>query len=240
VTFIIGFGAIVLVGTNPQYLDAAGKLIGGNNMAAVHLSQAVGGDVMLGFISAVAFATILAVVAGLTSAGASAVSHDVYANVIRKGEAHDRAELRVSRLATLALGVIAIILGIAFEQQNNAFMVGLAFAIVASANFPVLILSMHWKKLTARGAVTGGLVGLATAVILTVLSKAIWVDVIGSAEPIFPYSAPALFSMAAAFITTWLVSMIDRSRAAVQEQSAFEAQHIRSLTGIGASAAAAH
>jgi cation/acetate symporter len=239
-TFIIGFGAIVLVGTNPQYLDAAGKLIGGNNMAAVHLSQAVGGDLMLGFISAVAFATILAVVAGLTLAGASAVSHDLYANVIRKGAVDDRAELRVSRLATLALGVIAILLGIAFEQQNIAFMVGLAFAIAASANFPVLILSMYWKKLTTRGAVTGGLVGLATAVILTVLSKAIWVDVIGFADAIFPYSAPALFSMAAAFLTTWLVSVIDHSKAAAQERSAFEAQHIRSLTGIGASAAAAH
>jgi cation/acetate symporter len=239
-TFIIGFGAIVLVGTNPQYLDAAGGLIGGNNMAAVHLSHAVGGDLMLGFISAVAFATILAVVAGLTLAGASAVSHDLYANVIRKGQADDRTELRVSRLATLALGVVAIILGIAFEQQNIAFMVGLAFAIAASANFPVLILSMYWKKLTTRGAVVGGVVGLATAVILTVLSKAIWVDVLGFAEPVFPYSAPALFSMVAAFLTTWAVSMADHSKTATQEHLAYEAQYIRSLTGVGASTAAAH
>jgi cation/acetate symporter len=239
-TFIIGFGAIVLVGTNPQYLDAAGGLIGGNNMAAVHLSHAVGGDLMLGFISAVAFATILAVVAGLTLAGASAVSHDLYANVIRKGQADDRTELRVSRVATLALGVVAIILGIAFEQQNIAFMVGLAFAIAASANFPVLILSMYWKKLTTRGAVVGGVVGLATAVILTVLSKAIWVDVLGFAEPVFPYSAPALFSMAAAFLTTWAVSMADHSKTATQEHLAYEAQYIRSLTGVGASTAAAH
>ena len=239
-TFIIGFGAIVLVGTNPQYLDAAGALIGGNNMAAVHLADAVGGSLLLGFISAVAFATILAVVAGLTLAGASAVSHDLYASVIRKGQTDDRTELRVSRIATLALGVLAIILGIAFEKQNIAFMVGLAFAVAASANFPVLILSMYWKKLTTRGAVVGGLAGLTTAVVLTVLSPAIWVTVLGNAEPIFPYDAPALFSMAVAFGTTWLVSVLDHSQAAREEQRSYEAQYIRSLTGVGASTAAAH
>ncbi|HET6518608.1 MAG TPA: cation acetate symporter, partial [Geminicoccaceae bacterium] len=239
-TFIIGFGAIVLVGTNPQFLDAAGGLRGGNNMAAIHLAQAVGGDLLLGFISAVAFATILAVVAGLTLAGASAVSHDLYASVIRKGQVDDRAELRVSRIATLCLGVVAIILGIAFEKQNIAFMVGLAFAIAASANFPVLILSMYWRKLTTRGAVFGGFAGLVTAVLLTVLSDAIWVKVLGFEQAIFPYSAPALFSMAVAFITTWAVSVADHSRAAAEEQRAYEAQYIRSLTGVGASTAAAH
>jgi cation/acetate symporter len=239
-TFIIGFGAIVLVGTNPQFLDAAGGLRGGNNMAAIHLAQAVGGDLLLGFISAVAFATILAVVAGLTLAGASAVSHDLYASVIRKGQVDDRAELRVSRIATLCLGVVAIILGIAFERQNIAFMVGLAFAVAASANFPVLILSMYWRKLTTRGAVIGGFAGLVTAVLLTVLSDAIWVQVLGFERAIFPYSAPALFSMAVAFITTWAVSVADHSRAAAEEQRAYEAQYIRSLTGVGASTAAAH
>ncbi|HCR5934877.1 TPA: hypothetical protein OO345_002304, partial [Shigella flexneri] len=150
-TFIIGFGAIMLVGANPEYKDAAGHLIGGNNMAAVHLANAVGGNLFLGFISAVAFATILAVVAGLTLAGASAVSHDLYANVFKKG-ATEREELRVSKITVLILGVIAIILGVLFENQNIAFMVGLAFAIAASCNFPIILLSMYWSKLTTRGA----------------------------------------------------------------------------------------
>ncbi len=134
-TFIIGFGAIMLVGANPAFKDAAGQLIGGNNMAAVHLADAVGGNLFLGFISAVAFATILAVVAGLTLAGASAVSHDLYANVFRKG-ATERQELKVSKITVLILGVVAILLGILFENQNIAFMVGLAFSIAASCNFP--------------------------------------------------------------------------------------------------------
>ena len=141
-TFIIGFGAILLVSTNPAFKDAAGALLGGNNMAAVHLADAVGGSIFLGFISAVAFATILAVVAGLTLAGASAVSHDLYASVIKKGKANDKEEIRVSKITTVILGVLAIGLGILFESQNIAFMVGLAFSIAASCNFPVLLLSM--------------------------------------------------------------------------------------------------
>ncbi|MEA3433272.1 MAG: cation acetate symporter, partial [Campylobacterota bacterium] len=159
-TFIIGFGAIVMVLKNPEYLDMAKQaisggspLIGGKNMAAIHLSHAVGGDLFLGFISAVAFATILAVVSGLTLAGASAISHDLYANVIEKDVCDEAKEMRVSKIATIILGVIAIGLGIAFEKQNIAFVVGLAFAIAASANFPVLFLSMFWSKLTTRGAV---------------------------------------------------------------------------------------
>ncbi|MGL4417225.1 MAG: sodium:solute symporter family transporter, partial [Plesiomonas shigelloides] len=150
-TFIIGFGAILLVSTNPQFKDATGALIGGNNMAAIHLADAVGGSLFLGFISAVAFATILAVVAGLTLAGASAVSHDLYANVLHKGQANEAEEIKVSKLTTLVLGLVAIGLGILFEKQNIAFMVGLAFSIAASCNFPVLFLSMYWSKLTTRG-----------------------------------------------------------------------------------------
>ena len=147
-TFIIGFGAITFVLTNPQFLDAKGGLLGGGNMAAVHLANAVGGNVFLGFISAVAFATILAVVAGLTLSGASAVSHDLYATVIKKGKADSAAELKVSRITTVALGIVAVVLGIVFEKQNIAFMVSLAFAIAASANFPVLLMSVLWKDCT--------------------------------------------------------------------------------------------
>jgi cation/acetate symporter len=239
-TFIIGFGAIVLVATNPAYLDMAGKLIGGNNMAAIHLSHAVGGDFFLGFISAVAFATILAVVSGLTLAGASAVSHDLYASVIKKGQADGMAEMKVSKIATVALGVVAIALGIAFEQQNIAFVVGLAFAIAASANFPILFLSMFWSKLTTRGAVIGGTLGLATAVLLVILGPIVWVQILGNAEAIFPYKYPALFSVTVAFVGIWFFSITDKSDDAQREKEAFEAQYIRSQTGIGAEGAVDH
>jgi cation/acetate symporter len=238
-TFIIGFGAIVLVGTNALYLDGAG-LRGGSNMAAVHLAHAVGGDMFLGFISAVAFATILAVVAGLTLSGAAAVSHDVYSNVIKRGKAKEADEIRVSKLATVALGILAIGLGIAFEKQNVAFMVGLAFAIAASANFPIILLSMMWKGLTTRGAVLGGGLGLVSAVTLTVLSPAVWVKVLGHAEAIFPYDAPALFSMTLAFIGCWIGSITDGSESARKESLLFTEQLVRSETGYGASTAASH
>ena len=239
-TFIIGFGAITLVMKNPAFLDQAGKLLGGNNMAAIHLANAVGGSLFLGFISAVAFATILAVVAGLTLAGASAVSHDLYASVFARGRATEMQEVRVSRIATIVLGIVAIALGILFEQQNIAFMVGLAFAVAASCNFPILFLSMYWKRLTTRGAFFGGSLGLITAVVLVILSPTVWVAVLGHPTPIFPYKDPALFSMAVAFVGIWLFSLLDHSRTARQEEEAFEAQYIRSQTGLGAAAAAAH
>ncbi|MGQ0656485.1 MAG: cation acetate symporter [Chromatiales bacterium] len=239
-TFVIGFGAILLVGTNPAYLDANGALIGGSNMAAVHLAEAVGGDVFLGFISAVAFATILAVVSGLTLAGASALSHDLYASVFRHGRAADVEEMLVSRTATLALGVLAIVLGIVFQKQNVAYMVGLAFAIAASVNFPVLLLAMYWRGLTTRGATAGGFAGLATAIACMVLGPTIWVEVLGNAEPVFPYKHPALFSMLVAFTVTWVVSLLDRSAQATGEADGFEQQYVRAQTGLGAEAASHH
>jgi cation/acetate symporter len=239
-TFIIGFGAIVLVGTNPAFKDAAGKLLGGNNMAAVHLANAVGGDVFLGFISAVAFATILAVVAGLTLSGASAVSHDLYATVIKKGQPAPGSELRVSKITTVCLGIVAVFLGYVFETINVAFMVSLAFAIAASANFPVLFMSVLWSKCTTRGATVGGFLGLGTAVILTVLSKSVWVDVFHNAHEIFPYTSPALFSMTVGFVGVWLFSVTDKSPRAAIDKAGYEAQEVRSETGIGASTATAH
>ncbi|MBP2196123.1 cation acetate symporter [Pantoea cypripedii] len=232
-TFIIGFGAILLVGANPAFKDASGALIGGTNMAAVHLADAVGGSLFLGFISAVAFATILAVVAGLTLAGASAVSHDLYASVIRKGQATEREELHVSKVTVLVLGVVAIALGILFEKQNIAFMVGLAFSIAASCNFPIILLSMYWSKLTTRGAMIGGWLGLLTAVVLMILGPTIWVQVLGHAKPIYPYEYPALFSMLAAFIGTWLFSITDSSEQGAAERRRFRGQFIRSQTGVG-------
>jgi cation/acetate symporter len=241
-TFIIGFGAITFVLTNPQFLDAKGGLLGGNNMAAVHLANAVGGNVFLGFISAVAFATILAVVAGLTLSGASAVSHDLYATVLKKGKADSAAELRVSKITTIGLGIVAVVLGIAFEKQNIAFMVSLAFAIAASANFPVLFMSVLWKDCTTKGAVIGGFLGLVSSVALTVVSPSVWEATLGypKGSALFPYTSPALFSMAIGFAGIWLFSVLDKSQRARIDRAGFLAQQVRSETGIGAAAAAAH
>lgn len=230
-TFIIGFGAIVLVGSNPTYLDAAGGLIGGKNMAAVHLARATGGDMFFGFISAVAFATILAVVSGLALAGATAVSHDLYANVIRKGKATEKEEVRVSKLSSIGLGVLAIGLGIAFQKQNVAFLVGLAFAIAASSNFPVLILSTYWKRLTTTGAVLGGTLGLVSAVGLVILSPVVWVNLLGYPHAVFPYEYPALISMPLAFLGAIIGSLTDHSASAKAERAAFAAQEVRSEIG---------
>ena len=244
--FIIGFGAITLVLTNPEFANVTTGVINGGagaaNMAAVLVAKAVGGNIFFGFISAVAFATILAVVAGLTLSGASAVSHDLYATVIKKGKANSADELKVSRMTTLALGVIAVILGIAFEKQNIAFMVSLAFAIAASANFPVLFLSVLWKDCTTKGAVIGGFLGLISSVALTVVSPSVWEATLGNPKGSawFPYSSPALFSMTIGFVGVWLFSVLDRSPQAAKERAAFKAQQVRSETGLGASGASGH
>ena len=241
-TFIIGFGAITFVLINPDFLDAKGALLGGNNMAAIHLANAVGGNVFLGFISAVAFATILAVVAGLTLSGASAVSHDIYATVVKKGQADSASELRVSKITTICLGIVAVVLGIAFEKQNIAFMVSLAFAIAASANFPVLFMSVLWKDCTTKGAVIGGFLGLISSVGLTIVSPSVWEATLGNPKgsALFPYTSPALFSMTIGFVGIWLFSILDNSARAKVDRAGFLAQQVRSETGIGASGASGH
>ena len=239
----LGFAAIAIIGKDPQYFvggELGGKLVGGGNMVAMHLAKAVGGNLFLGFLSAVAFATILAVVAGLALAGASAISHDLYATVIKKGKADEKSELKVSRIAAVAIGVLAIVLGILFEKQNVAFLVGLTFGVAASTNFPILILSMYWKDLTTRGALIGGFSGLISAVTLVVLSKAVWVTVLGYEEAIFPYEYPALFSMPLAFAVSVIVSLLDRSQAAATERARFDEQFVRAQTGHGAAAAHNH
>eukprot|EP00768_Dysnectes_brevis_P001233 gnl/Dysnectes_brevis/1300_a1456_892.p1 GENE.gnl/Dysnectes_brevis/1300_a1456_892~~gnl/Dysnectes_brevis/1300_a1456_892.p1 ORF type:complete len:553 (-),score=-78.31 gnl/Dysnectes_brevis/1300_a1456_892:419-2077(-) len=238
---IVGLGAIVyLTPENSPEFFVDGKLFGGGNMAAIHLSKVVGGDIFLGFISAVAFATILAVVSGLTLAGASAISHDIYSNVICDGKADEAKEMRVSKISVIVIGVVGVILGIAFEKQNIAFMVGLAFAIAASANFPILFLSIYWSKLTTRGAFIGGMMGLCTAIILVIIGPVVWVGVLHNAEPIFPYAYPALFSVTVAFISIWFFSITDNSQRAKSEIEAFEAQKVRSETGFGADGAVSH
>lgn len=246
-TFIIGFGAIVLLTQNPQFFETVVKdgvskveMVGGINMAAIHLSNAVGGNLFLGFISAVAFATILAVVAGLTLSGASAVSHDLYSSVIKKGTATHEEELKVSRITVVVLTILAVVLGLLFEKQNLAFMVSLVFAVAASANFPILLLAMFWKGLTTRGAIIGGFSGLAMAVILIALGPAVWVDVLGNEAPIFPFKNVAIFSMPMAFLMAWIGSITDSSARAKVDKDGYDAQYVRSLTGIGAAKASDH
>lgn len=243
VIFIMGLCGILIVGQNPEFFEGGtvgGKLIGGGNMVAMHLAKAVGGDMLLGFLAAVAFATILAVVSGLALAGASAISHDLYARVIKKGTASETDEIRVSRIATICLGFVAIVLGILFEKQNIAFMVGLAFGVASAANFPVLILSMYWKGLTTRGALFGGYGGLVSAVLFVVFSKSVWVDVLHNAAPLFPYTQPALFAMPIAFLLAYIFSKTDSSVRAGQEIEAFEDQYVRAQTGYGAASASNH
>ena len=237
-TFIIGFGAIVLLAGHPEYLGADGKMPA--NMPAVFLADAVGGNVFMGFISAVAFATILAVVSGLTLSGASAVSHDLYATIIRAKDADTNHELTVSRVTTVVLGLLAIVLGIAFEKLNVAYMVSLAFALAASGNFPVLILSLLWKGMTTRGAVVGGAIGLITALTLMILSNDVWVVVMHHKDAIFRYKSPALFSMPLAFFFIWIVSITDRSARATVDRDGFDDQRVRAEPGIGAQGGADH
>ena len=231
---ILGFAAISIIGTNPQFFvngKIGGELLGGSNMVAIHLAGALGGNALLGFLSAVAFATILAVVAGLTLAGASAISHDLFSKVIKKGQATEQQEMLVSRLAVIGLGVVAIACGILFEKMNIAFLMGLTFGIAASANFPVLFLAMYWKDLTTRGAIWGGFSGIISAIVLVVLSPTVWVGVMGHQTAIFPYDNPALFSMPFAFIVSILVSKLDQSDRARIDRAGFEQQVVRSELG---------
>ena len=233
-TLVIGFGAAAMVGT-PTILDAPGS----ENSAAPLLAYQIGGTLLLGIVAAIAFATILAVVAGLTLTASASFAHDLYANVFRKG-ATERQELKVSKITVLILGVVAILLGILFENQNIAFMVGLAFSIAASCNFPIILLSMYWSKLTTRGAMVGGWLGLLTAVILMILGPTIWVQILGHEKALFPYEYPALFSIAIAFIGIWVFSATDNSPEGMREREQFRAQFIRSQTGIGIERGQAH
>ena len=240
---VLGLSAIVIVGQNPAFYESGilgGKLIGGGNMPVMHLAKAVGGDLLLGFISAVAFATILAVVSGLTMAGTSAISHDLYVMVLRKNRADARDERRVSRIASVGIGVVAVVLGILFKDQNIAFLVALTFGVAASVNFPILALSMYWKGLTTRGALIGGIAGLLSSVSLVILSPAVWVKVLGNPEAVFPFDYPAIVSMNVAFLFTWLGSVTDRSATAILERAGFDDQLTRAQTGIGAARAISH
>lgn len=238
-TFVIGFGAVALVAGNPEFVDEHGALRGGTNMAAIHLAQAAGGELFLGFMSAVCFATILAVVSGLTLSGASAISHDLYANVFRPGSG-EREVVSISRWSAVGLGVIAVSLALLFEEQNVAYMVLLAFTVGASVNFPLLFLVMYWRGLTTTGALTGGIAGLLTAVACIVLGPTVWVELLGNERPVFPYKYPAIFAMAVSFAGSVAGSLLDRSARGRREREEFTAQYIRSQTGLGAEGASGH
>lgn len=239
-TFIIGFGAIAFLLDNPDFTDSEGKFTHPNNMAAVILAQALGGDVFFGFICAVAFATILAVVAGLAISGAGAISHDLFVNVCKNGVCDPKLEMRVTKGASVGIGILAIILGIGFENQNVAFMVGLAFAIAASVNFPIILLCIYWKNLTTKGVFWGGLIGLISVLTLVLLSKSVWVKVFHFPEAIFPYEHPAIFTMPLTFLLIFIISKLDNSERAKIDRAGFKAQDFRAQTGIGASEAIAH
>lgn len=239
-TFIIGFGAIALLLSNPEFINADGSFKGASNMIAVTLAELLGGDIFLGFISAVAFATILAVVAGLAISGAGAISHDLYVNVLKNGKVDHKSEMKITKFATIGIGIFAILLGIVFENQNVAFTVGLAFAIATSVNFPILLLCIYWKNLTTKGAFWGGLIGLIVVLALVILSPSIWVKSFGFSEAIFPYDHPAFFSMPLSFLLIYLISKFDRSKRAQKDKEGFETQDFRAQSGVGISEAVAH
>jgi cation/acetate symporter len=218
-TFVLGFGAMVLVG--PDAIRAVDR---GGNMAAPLLAELLGGTAFLGFIAAVAFATILAVVAGLALAGASALSHDLWVNVVRRGQASGTEELKVARIATLVLGVLAVLLGITFKNQNVAFMVSLAFAIAASGNFPAILLAIFWRRLTTGGAVAAILTGTIGTVLLIWLSPTIQVDVLGHSTAPFPLKNPALVTIPLAFAAGIFVSLLTGAVARDESDTLHERQ----------------
>jgi len=218
-TFVLGFGAMVLVG--PAAIKAIEP---GGNMAAPLLAEFLGGTPLLGFIAAVAFATILAVVAGLTLSGAAALSHDLWVHVVRKDHATAAEQLRVARVATVGLGVLGVLLGITFKGQNVAFMVGLAFAIAASANFPALVLSIFWRRYTTAGAVTSMVTGAVGALVLIYLSPTVQLDILKHSSAWFPLRNPALVTMPLSFLLGGAVSLL---RPVPAEAEAFDGMERR-------------
>jgi cation/acetate symporter len=225
---IVGFGAAVLI---PGGQAAIKAIDAGGNMAAPVLALTLGGTPFLGFIAAVAFATILAVVAGLTLAGASAYSHDIYVNVIKKNKATEEEQVKAAKTATIVFGVFAVALGILFKGQNVAFMVGLAFSIAASANFPALFMSIVWKRFSTQGAVASILVGALLSVGMIALSETVWVGVFGFKAAIVPLKNPCVISMTASFIVGIIVSLLSPD---AQAQAKFEDEKLRTYLGVGA------
>ena len=238
-TILIGFAAIIFVSTNPDFFKD-GELIGGTNMVAIHLANVLGGDILMGFMSAVAFATILAVVAGLIVAGSATIAHDIYAELICKGKPEAKKELKITRIAAISFCLIGMGVSILFQKQNVAFIAVMPLVIAASVNFPILILAMFWRGFTTKGAVAGGIVGFISSVSLIILGPKVWVSIIGAESAIFPYDYPALFTMVAAFITMFVVSKLDNSDAAMEDRAKFDLQLIASELATDVSTASDH
>ncbi|MFL5443286.1 MAG: sodium:solute symporter family transporter [Myxococcales bacterium] len=225
---IVGFGAAVLIPGGRKAIAAIGGA--GGNMAAPVLAQHLGGDAFLGFIAAVAFATILAVVAGLTLAGASAYAHDIYASVIKKGKATEEEQMKTAKVATVVFGVVAVGLGILFKGQNVAFMVGLAFSIAASANFPSLLMSVVWKRFSTAGAVASIVTGAVLSLGMILFSETVWVQIFHFPQAIVPLKNPCVISMTASFAVGILVSLLTPEESA---QKMFEEEKLRTYLGVG-------
>lgn len=217
---IIGFGSVYILYQQPELFTDNGKLPGGSNMIAIHLANALGGDLLMGFMSAVAFATILAVVAGLTVSGAAAISHDLYAEVLCDGKPDPVKELKLTRLTTVVIGVIALGLGILFQNENVGLIGTMPMVVAASVNFPILFLSLYWPGLTTRGAIYCALTGLISSVGLTIIGPQVWVSVLGFEEALFAYNYPALFTLPAALAAAWFFSTTDKSaRATIDREN---------------------
>ena len=235
-TLVLGYGAAALVGA-----DTIKSAPGGVNSAAPLLAFHLGGPLLLGFISAVAFATILAVVAGLTITAAASFAHDIYASVISKGKADADTEVKVARRTVVVIGVMAIVGGIFANGQNVAFLVALAFAVAASANLPTIVYSLFWRRFTTQGAVWSMYGGLGSAIILIIFSPVVSggaTSMIKDANfAIFPLSNPGIVSIPLAFFLGWLGTVLDKQREDTAKQAEME---VRSLTGVGAEKATNH
>jgi cation/acetate symporter len=235
-TLVLGYGAAALVGA-----DTVKSAPGGVNSAAPLLAFHLGGPLLLGFISAVAFATILAVVAGLTITAAASFAHDIYANVISKGKADAETEVKVARRTVVVIGILAILGGILANGQNVAFLVALAFAVAASANLPTIVYSLFWRRFTTQGAVWSMYGGLGSAIILIIFSPVVSggaTSMIKDAHfALFPLSNPGIVSIPLAFLLGWLGTVLDKKREDTAKQAEME---VRSLTGIGAEKAVDH
>jgi cation/acetate symporter len=206
---VLGIASVAIVSGDANALGAQGTVLGGANMAAIHLARNLGGNVLFGIVAATVFATILAVVSGLTLAIASAVSHDIYRSVFRSGrkEGGDRGELKVSRWTTVVIGILTIAAGLVFRDQNIGFLATLPLVLAASCNFPILLLTLYWRGLGARGAVAGAATGLCLSILLVVLGPKVWVGVLGHAAPVVPFDYPTVVAMAVALLVAWQVSV---------------------------------
>ena len=220
--WITGLAIVVLLAGNQEVLDDQGAMIGSTNMAIMHAAQIVGGNVLLGFMASVAFATLLAVVCGLVLAAAAALAHDLYCGVLKRGQVNDRTEVRASRISVVFLGAIAVALGVLFKSQNVAYLTALAFTVAASVNTPALIAALFWRGASARGLLVGGWVGLIVSVELLILSPAVWEGALGLSDPPFPWIYPGLFSIPAAAMVIIVVSLADRSSSAMHGRQRYD------------------